>query len=98
MTRSAILAWHKGCGHKGQTVEKRRQNGPECNNGIRNRGLKQQLSRGSKEIFYEALKQTIGLKVVKGTVRSSVRIRKMSGRTLCKGWPSLKQKTRLLAA
>jgi hypothetical protein len=44
------------------------------NNGIRDRGLKQQLSLGRKEIFYEALRQTIGLEIVKRTVGSFVGI------------------------
>jgi hypothetical protein len=35
------------------------------NNGIRDRGLKQQLRLGSKEIFYEALGQNIELETAK---------------------------------
>jgi hypothetical protein len=50
--------------------------GPECNNGIRNRGLKEQLHLGSKETFYEALGQTIGLEIMKCTVGSTLRIQK----------------------
>jgi hypothetical protein len=73
-------------GHRGPTVEKRRWKGPECNNGIRNRGLKQKLRLGnkktlSKENAKETLRQTIQLKVVKLGSGSSMRIRKMSVKT-----------------
>jgi hypothetical protein len=46
---------------KGRTFEKRHWAQQKCNNGWRNRGLKQQLHLGSKVTFYEALGQTIGL-------------------------------------
>jgi hypothetical protein len=58
---------------KGGMLEKKQQNDPECNDGIRNQSLKQQLHWEKKEIIYEALRQTIGLRVIKGTVRFSVR-------------------------
>jgi hypothetical protein len=87
MTRRAVLAQHKGHDHKGPMVEKRRWNGPEYNNGRSNRGLKQQLHLGSKEIFYETLRQTIEMKVMMGTVRASMRIQKMGGKTLCRVGP-----------
>jgi hypothetical protein len=64
----------KGRGHKKLTVEKRRRNGPECNNGIWNRSLIQQLCLGSKKTFYGALRQTIGLEIVKLAAGSSMRI------------------------
>jgi hypothetical protein len=50
MTRHAIPAWHKGCGHKGPMAEKRRWKGPECNSGIKDQGARQQLRLGSKGI------------------------------------------------
>jgi hypothetical protein len=82
MNRRAVPAWRVGCGRKGPTVEKRQRNGLECNTGIRNRGLRRQLRRGSREIFYEVLGQAIGQEVMKRTVWSSVRIRKTSVKTL----------------
>jgi hypothetical protein len=53
-----------GISHR-RTVKKRQQKGPELNNGIRNRGLKEEVHLGSKDIFYEVLGQTIGLEIVK---------------------------------
>jgi hypothetical protein len=62
MTRSTKVARRRGQDHKicdqgnvvqetrkGRTFEERRWNGPECNNGIRDRGWRQQL-RGSKRM------------------------------------------------
>jgi hypothetical protein len=43
MSGCDIPACHKACGHKGQMVKKRQRKRPECNNGIRNRDLRQQL-------------------------------------------------------
>jgi hypothetical protein len=38
-----ILAWRKGRGHEGPAIDKRPWKGPECNNGMRNRGTRRQL-------------------------------------------------------
>jgi hypothetical protein len=46
----------------------------DCNNSIRNRGLKQLLCLGKEETFYEVLRQTIRLEIMKHTVKSFVRI------------------------
>jgi hypothetical protein len=42
---------------KGWTFVKRRQMQPECNNGIRDQGLKGQLHLGSKRIFNKTVRQ-----------------------------------------
>jgi hypothetical protein len=42
---------------------------------------------GSKETFYEALRQTIRLEIVKHTIRSSKRIQKTSVKTLWRSHP-----------
>jgi hypothetical protein len=39
-------------------VKKRRQKGLECNNGIRNRGLKEQLQLGSKRAFNKTVRDS----------------------------------------
>jgi hypothetical protein len=49
MTLRAVPSLHKGHYHKAPTVEKRRWKGPECTNGIRSRGLKEQIRVGNKE-------------------------------------------------
>jgi hypothetical protein len=90
--------WHKGLSHKVLVVEEKWQKGSEWNNGIRNWCLKQQLCLGSKQIFYEALGQTIGLEIAKKTARSSIGIRKTSVKTLWRSWSPPKQKKRWLAA
>jgi hypothetical protein len=53
MTLHAIPAPLKGRGSKGPTVEKRRRKAPECNIGIRDRGLKQQLRLGNNKTLNE---------------------------------------------
>jgi hypothetical protein len=40
---------------EGPLVEKKRRKGPECNSGVRNRGVKQQLRLGSKERHFMRL-------------------------------------------
>jgi hypothetical protein len=77
-------------------VEKRQQKSLECNNGIRNQGLKQQLCLGSKEIFYAVLRQTTGLEFTNRIARSSIRIPKTSVKTLWRSWPPPKWKKRQL--
>jgi hypothetical protein len=77
---------------KGRTEENRRRKGPECNNGIRDRGLRQQL-RGSKRLKDPYIRRnlrlkierttdgidrkTIGLEIVKRSVGISSRTRRM---------------------
>jgi hypothetical protein len=63
---------------KGQTFEKRCQVQPECNNGIRDRGLKEQLHLGSKRAFNKTIRQTLALEVVKLAARSSIMTPNMS--------------------
>jgi hypothetical protein len=81
MTGRAVPERREGRDYRGPTVKKRRWKGPECNNGIRNRGLKEKLRLGNKKTLSkrnvnETLRQTIELKVVKLGAGSSVRIRK----------------------
>jgi hypothetical protein len=63
---------------------------PKFNNGIRDRGWKNQLGLGTKETFYDALRKTLGLDAVKLAAGSSVRIRKMSVKTLWRSQPPSK--------
>jgi hypothetical protein len=67
------------------------------NNGIRDRGLKQQLWLWSKGNINETMRQTIVPKVIKVAARSSIRIRKINVKTLW-SWPLPKQKKRLPTA
>jgi hypothetical protein len=55
----------------GRMFKKRHQARQKCYNGIRKRNLKQQLCLGSKEASYEALRQVIGLEIMKCTIRTS---------------------------
>jgi hypothetical protein len=84
MTHHAVPVWHKGSSHKGLMVEKRCWKGLEYNSGVRDRGMKQHLCLGSKEAFYEALGQTIGLEIVKLAARYSARIKKISVKASCR--------------
>jgi hypothetical protein len=97
MTRCAFPAQHKGhcCQgrgkdkavprtQKGWTFRKRHWTKLE---GI-NKDLKKQLHVRKEGIF----KETLELEIAKRIARSSVRIRKMSVRTLWRGRPPLKQK------
>jgi hypothetical protein len=72
---------------EGPTVEKKRQRGPECNNGIKNRGLKERLLLGSKRALSKIFRHTVELEVAKQIVTTSIRLQKMSVRTLFRGWP-----------
>jgi hypothetical protein len=65
--------------------EKRRQK--KCNNGIRNRGLKQQLCLENKKTTKKALRQKTGFEIIKLAARSSVRIPKMSVKALWRRQP-----------
>jgi hypothetical protein len=70
---------------------------PESSNGIRNQGPGQQLRLRKERISGRIFGNTIGLEIMKRTVWSPVRIRKMSVRTLWRGRPPLKRKKRLHA-
>jgi hypothetical protein len=59
----------------------RRRLGKAFGDGTGDRGIIQQLLLGGKRTLNEALRQTLGLEVVKLTVGSSVRLRKTSDRT-----------------
>jgi hypothetical protein len=72
---------------KGQTFKKRRWKGPECNNGIRDRGLKGQLRLGSKMAFNKTVRQTFGLEVAKRVLEFSIKMRKISDWTLWRFHP-----------
>jgi hypothetical protein len=69
--------------------------GPGCNNGIRNRNLKEQLCLRSKEKLQDALGKSIGLETVKSTFRPLSRIRKMTINILWRSRPPPKRKKRL---
>jgi hypothetical protein len=58
---------------KGRTFGKRRPARPECNNGIRNRDLRQQLRLASKGNVNETFRETLGLEIAKRRAKSSVR-------------------------
>jgi hypothetical protein len=98
LTGHAFSARHKGRSHKGPTVKKRRRKGPECNNGIRNRGLKEQLRLGSNRAFNKTVRQIIGMEVAKRPDEFSIGLRKMSDWILWRSRPPPKRKKRLLAA
>jgi hypothetical protein len=83
---------------KGRTFEKRRRRQHKFNNGIIDRGLKQQLRLGGKGSVNETLRQTIVLKVIKLAAGSCIRIPKMSVKTLCRSRPPPKRKKRLPTA
>jgi hypothetical protein len=100
LTRSSVSASRKGHGcqgpgrdrvarraPKGWTLKKRCQARPKRNKGIRDLGLRRELHLGSKETFYEALGQIIGLEVTKQAVEFSFGLQKMSVKTLWRSWP-----------
>jgi hypothetical protein len=62
--------------------------------------MKQEMgaTSGKRRAFYEALRKTLELEVVKLASETSVRIVKMSVKTLYRSWPPPKRKKRLLAA
>jgi hypothetical protein len=83
---------------KERTFEPRREARHKSNYGINDRGLRRELCLGSNETFHEVLGQIIELEVEKRAVESSVRLRKMSVKTLCRIRPPPKRKKRLLQA
>jgi hypothetical protein len=59
----AFPARHKARCPKGPKVEKRRRNSPECNKGIKNWGLRQQLRLGRERVLNKTVRQTFELVV-----------------------------------
>jgi hypothetical protein len=80
---------------KGWTFEKRCLSQLECNNGIRNCCLKEQLRLGSRRAFNKTVRQTLRLEVVKQVVESSIRLQKISDWRSWRSWPPPKRKKRL---
>jgi hypothetical protein len=60
---------------------------PECNNGIRNRDLKERLRLGSKGDINKTFRETLGVEIAKRIAEYSVRILKMNVRTLWRRQP-----------
>jgi hypothetical protein len=101
MTHHAGTTWRKRHGHKEPTVDKRQWKGPECKNGIRNPGLKQQIRLGNKKTLNKrnvnkAPRQTIVLEAVKLAAGSSTWIRKMGVKASWRSQPQPKCKNRLM--
>jgi hypothetical protein len=80
---------------KGWTFRTRRWAKPEGVNGIRNQDSRQQLGLENTENVNETFKETLGLEITKRIAESSIRIRKMSVRTLWKDEPHPKCKKKL---
>jgi hypothetical protein len=78
MSHRALPAQCKGCSHEGPMVKKGWQKCPECNNGIRNRGLREQLHLGSKKAFNNTVRETLRQEVLKQVVGISIRSQKVS--------------------
>jgi hypothetical protein len=83
---------------EGRALQKSRRNGPECNNGIRNQDFKEQLRLGSERTSSGIYRKALVPGIVRRTVRSSVRMRIMSIRTLWRSRPPPKRKKSILAA
>jgi hypothetical protein len=98
LSRRAVPVWRKGRCHKGPTVEKRRRKGPECNNGIKDRCARQQLRLRNGRTSNKTFRQAAELDAVKQIVGTSIRLRKMSIRTLWGSRPPPTRKKRQLAA
>jgi hypothetical protein len=81
---------------KGQTFGKRGRAKLEDINEIRIQSLKKQRCLGSERISGRIFGKTIGLAIMKRIAVSSVRIRKMTARTLWSGRPPPKRKKRPL--
>jgi hypothetical protein len=102
MTHFAAVTWCKGQGKddvaprtsKRQTFGRRHQPKPEHKNGIRNRGLRQQLQ--SKREFTKIYRKTMGLEIVRRIVGPSVRLQKIRNWMLRRGRPPPKWKKKLL--
>jgi hypothetical protein len=62
---------------EGQTFRKRRQEQPECSNGIRNRGLKERLRMGSRTTLGRIFWKTVEVEVARQIIGTSIRLRKL---------------------
>jgi hypothetical protein len=93
---------------KGRMLQRTQQTCQEGSNGIRNRGVKEQLrlwkekttgncirERSRRQKLRLGSQKTLELENMKRVAKSSVRIRKMSGRTLWTGRPPPKEKMNL---
>jgi hypothetical protein len=90
----AVPARRKGRSHRGPTVEKRRWKGPECNNGIKDRGVRRQLRQRKEMTSVRIFRKTVELEIEKRITGPSTGLRKVSGGTLWRGWPPPKRKKR----
>jgi hypothetical protein len=97
MTHHAIPAPHYGHSRQGPGTDivargtsKGQPFGKRCNNGIGNRGLKEGLHLGSSRTLSKTFRQSVELEFAKQTVGTSIRLQKMSVRTLWRGQPLLK--------
>jgi hypothetical protein len=103
--------WNLAVRHRGQgqrkekavpRIQKGQTFGMRCRaklvgiNGIMDRHLKEQLCLGSKRISRGIFRKALVLEFAKQTLGTSIRLRKMSARTLWRrGRPPLKRKNRL---
>jgi hypothetical protein len=67
---------------EGWMFEKRRRTQPKCKNGIRNRGLQEQLRLTSKRAFNKTVRQTLRLEIANRAVEFPIGLRKASNWTL----------------
>jgi hypothetical protein len=77
-TRRSVPARHRGRSRKGQTVEKRRWKGPECNNGIKDREARRQLRLTKERTSCRIFRKTVELEIEERIVGSSNGLREMS--------------------
>jgi hypothetical protein len=82
-----LVPTEKEQGHKGLTVQKRRWNGLEFNNGIKERGAKRQLCLGKERPSGRIFRKTVELEIEKRIVGSLTALQEMSGWTLWWGRP-----------
>jgi hypothetical protein len=98
LNRRAVPVWRTGRTHKGPTFEKRRRKGPKCKNGIKDRDARWQLRLRKERTSNKTFRHTVELKVAKKIVGTSIKLRKMSVRTLLRSRPPPRRIKRLLAA
>jgi hypothetical protein len=72
--------------------------GPRMHNGMRNRGLNEQLRLGRKRVFNRTVRRTLGLEVAKRAFEFSIGVQKMSVKAMWRSQPPPKRKKRILAA
>jgi hypothetical protein len=84
-THHAFPAWHE--------VYIRRGTGNAFGNGMRDWGTKQELFLGGKGTLIKALRQTLGLEVIKMAVGSSIGLQKTSDRALWRAGPIPNERT-----